>query len=188
MNDGDAAAEAAKHLAKLHADISATENQQMLREVIQLHDGSVVQNIRKRLQLVQTSDGRQGGAQAGVDENFVGGEVEFAAVVFLDIDGFGCGKSGRAVDEIEIVCAEHGLFVTVAGLQHDLILTLDNAWHVDASDLGVDAEIFGATGHVSDASAAHHGFCGRAAGVDASATDKFALDHCGAPSSLGERF
>ena len=140
------------------------------------------------MHLIETGDGRQGGAHAGVDENFVGGEVEFVAVVFLDIDGFGCGKARSAVDEVEIVCAEHGLFVIVAGQQHDLIFTLDHAGHVHASDLGVDAEVFCATGHVSDASAAHHGFCGSAAGVDASATDKFALDHCDAPSSLGERF
>src|ERR1019366_1914779 len=39
LDDGHATTEAAKHLPKLQADISASKNQQMLRNGVQLHDG-----------------------------------------------------------------------------------------------------------------------------------------------------
>jgi hypothetical protein len=73
--------------------------------MLQFHDGSVVQNIGKRLHLIEPIDRRHGRARAGVDKNFVGGEVDFFAIVFVYGEGFGAGEARRAVDEVKILCA-----------------------------------------------------------------------------------
>src|SRR6516164_10270148 len=65
VNDGYPAAEAAKHLTKLQADVATAKHQQVLRQFGQLHDTGVGQ----RADAVEPFDGRRAGMSPSVNEN-----------------------------------------------------------------------------------------------------------------------
>src|ERR1035441_419564 len=76
LDNGHATAEAAKHLPKLQADISASEDQQMLWNGVQLHDGSAVEKGHG----FQAVNCWHGWTRPCVDEYLVGDEGSLAAV------------------------------------------------------------------------------------------------------------
>src|ERR1035438_2608692 len=65
LDDGHPTTEAAKHLPKLQADISASKNQQVFRNRVQLHDGCAVEK-GYGLQAVEC---RHRGTRTCVDED-----------------------------------------------------------------------------------------------------------------------
>ncbi len=67
VKNGDAAAEAAKHLSKFEADVTASENEEMLGESRELHYGFVGEIGGG----IEAGDGRDARAAAGVDEDFL---------------------------------------------------------------------------------------------------------------------
>src|ERR1019366_47131 len=80
LDNGHATAEAAKHLPNLQADISASKDQQTLRNGVQLHDGSAVEKGHG-LQAVECG---HRGTRTGVDEDLRGSECSLAAVSLPD--------------------------------------------------------------------------------------------------------
>src|ERR1019366_9490469 len=85
LDNGHATAEAAKHLPKLQADISASKDQQMLRNGVQLHDGSAVEKGYG----LQAVERRHGWTRPCVDEDLPGGQRSLAAVPLPDKQGLG---------------------------------------------------------------------------------------------------
>ena len=65
LDDGDLAAKAPEHLAKLQADVTPAQHEQVFRQFAQLHDAGVGQVI-DRLEARQTGDVR---VRSGVDED-----------------------------------------------------------------------------------------------------------------------
>ncbi len=59
VNDGNAAAEPGEHLAKLEADIAAAENQEMLGDSVEFHDGGVGE-IAGRVEAANRGESRDG--------------------------------------------------------------------------------------------------------------------------------
>jgi hypothetical protein len=83
LHHGDVAAEAAEHLRELETDVAASENQQMLRDVRQLHDGGRIE----RRDLVEALESGAGRPAAAVDEYEIGVEALPAAAVQRAADG-----------------------------------------------------------------------------------------------------
>jgi hypothetical protein len=67
VKDGDAAAEAAKHLPKFEANVTTSENEEVFGESGELHNG-LVGEIGGG---IEAGDGRYAWAAAGVDEDFL---------------------------------------------------------------------------------------------------------------------
>src|SRR3984893_4272274 len=92
VDDGNAAAETREHLAKLEADIAATENDEMLGDGFEFHDGNVGEVARR----IEARDAGNGGAGANVDEDFLRGQ-RFAG----DFEGVRAGELGVAAVEAQ---------------------------------------------------------------------------------------
>ena len=88
LDDGDLAAEATEHLAELEADVAAAQHQEVIGDLVQLHDGRGVQRRHRR----QTVDWRHAGAPAGVDHDGIGAQAPRAAVVQTDLQGLRPGE------------------------------------------------------------------------------------------------
>ncbi len=98
LNDGDAAAKAAKELAKFEADVPAADDQKMLGHGVQFHDGSAVE-IRNVLQAFER---RHGGAAASVDENFIGSKRALRTVLHSNLNRARAREAGFSEQKIEI--------------------------------------------------------------------------------------
>src|ERR1039458_7828883 len=98
LDDGHPTTETAKHLPKLQADISASNNQQMLRNRIQLHDRSAVEKGHG----LQAVECRHRWARTCVDEDSLGGECSLAAVSLPDKQELGAGETGLAEDQLKM--------------------------------------------------------------------------------------
>ena len=68
LNDRHAAAETAEKLSKLETDVAAAEDQQVVGNGIQFHDGGVVQ----KWSAIQTIQPGTRGTGAGIDEDVLG--------------------------------------------------------------------------------------------------------------------
>src|ERR1019366_4163798 len=139
LDDGHLTAEAAKHLPKLQADVSASEDQQMLRNGVQLHDGSAVEKGHG-LQAVECG---HRGTLTGVDEDLRGSECSLAAVSLPDKQGLGAGETGFAEDQLKICRLLNAPLATIAKAVHDVARALPDPFHVDADVAGVNAIISG---------------------------------------------
>src|SRR4029077_6317661 len=131
-------------------------NEEMRRNFGEFHDRSAIQggNVSK------PGNVRDGGAATGVDKEAVGSEVEFAALLRADGDGFGAGEGSRAVDEIEIF--GFGDAALAAGTEQidDVALAFADALHGDTQGAGVDAVTGATSGEIGDAAAGNHGLGG----------------------------
>ena len=98
LEDGDATAQAVEELREFQADVAPAEHEKMRRNFAEFHDRSAVQegNFREARNI---GDRR---AASGVDKETVSGEVEFAALLRTDDDGFGAGKRSHTIEEIEV--------------------------------------------------------------------------------------
>src|ERR1700676_1517520 len=70
VDDGNAAAETREHLAKLEADIAGTENDEMLGDGFEFHDGNVGEEARR----IEAGNAGNRGAGADIDEDFLRGQ------------------------------------------------------------------------------------------------------------------
>ena len=147
LDDGHATAEAAKHLPKLQADIAASENEQMFRNRVQLHDGSAVEK-RYGLQAVECGHRR---TRTRVDEDLVGGERSLAAVFQPDEQRLGAGETGVAEDQLDVGGLLNACLAGIAETLHDIALALPDPFHVDADVTGVNAIISTSPRQISDA-------------------------------------
>src|ERR1019366_5579970 len=182
LDNGHATAEAAKHLPKLQADISASKDQQTLRNGIQLHDGSAVEKGHG-LQAVECG---HRGTRTGVDEDLRGSECSLAAVSLPDKQGLGAGETGFAEDQLKICRLLNAPLATIAKAVHDIALALPAPFHIDADVAGVNAIIGASPREVSDAGAGDHGLGGSASLIDAGAANMLALDESGVHAGFSQ--
>src|ERR1035437_633108 len=182
LDNGHAAAEAAKHLPKLQADVTASENEQMLRNGVQLHDGSAVKK-RHGLQAVECG---HRGTRTCVDKDSLGVECSLAAVFLPDEQRLGPGETGFAEDQIKIPRVYNASLAAIAKAVHDIARALPVAFHVDADVTGLNAIISASPCKISDAGTGDHGLRGSASLVDAGSADMFALDESGVHPGFGQ--
>src|ERR1035438_5434224 len=155
----------------------------MLRNGVQLHDGSAVEKGHV-FQAVNCWHGR---TRTCVDENLPGGEYTLAAIFWPDEQGLGAGETGFAEDQLDIGGLLNACLAGIAKTVYDIALALPDAFHVDANVAGVNAVIGASPRQISDAGAGDHGLGGSASHVDAGTADILALDDSGAHSGFSQR-
>src|ERR1700686_2794557 len=77
LNNCHAASEAPEELSKLHTNVATVQDQQMLGNSVEFHDGHVVQS-RNVVQAIQFGLRRAG---TGIDKDIFGGERALSAIV-----------------------------------------------------------------------------------------------------------
>ncbi len=163
LHHGHRAAKTPVHLRKLKADITATENNQMFRQTIELHNGTVRQ-IRHR---GEPRNVRHDGARAHVDEDSRRTEEPLAHA-----------QLGRAFETG--MAAYHGavlhllqpLLDAVACIERHRRGPLPDGAHVHAHRAAdVDTILRGTTRQVGRVGAGHQRLGGHATGVDAGAAE-----------------
>ena len=184
VDEGDAAPEAAEHLAELDADVAAAEDQEVIGDLVELHEGGV----RVVRDVAEAVDRWDGGARADVDDDGGGGQVALPAVVEVDADLVGCGEAGGAHEEVERLDLPEAGLGAVTERFHDVAFALAHAFQVDgdAAVAGADAVFCGAPCDVGDAGAGDHGLGRGATLVDAGTAGVLALDEGDALPGLGE--
>src|ERR1035437_2219029 len=135
LDDGHATTEAAKHLPKLQADVATSENDQMFRNRVQLHDGSAV----KKGYGLQAVECRHGWTRTSVDEDLPCGECSLPTVFLPDEQGPSAGETGLAEDQLKIRRFFDASLAASAKAVHDIALALPNTFHVDTDGSGVNA-------------------------------------------------
>ncbi len=178
VNDRDAAAKPAEHLAEFEADVSAAEDQQMLGNFLQFHHGDIGE-IRNRVNPSERGDAR---TRPGIDENFLAFES-----LAVDLDLMGAGKARVPTDEADVLVPRDAFFDGVAEVLNDFVFFGDDGGKIDRNFTGANAPARSIARVVSDLSRSNHCFSGRAAGVDAGAADFGAFDERDFPAQVGER-
>src|SRR6266705_2694809 len=171
-----------EHLAELQADIAATEHDEVLGQLGELHDARGIEEANP----VEPRDGRHRGPAAGVDDDALAFQFARAAAFEFHDDAPRVLESGLAKDELEVCGFLQGLLAVIAEALDHAALAIDHPAHVYRDAAGVDAVVFRAPGEIRDAAARDHRLGGRAADVDAGAADLFALDHCELPAGASE--
>src|ERR1035437_3442245 len=169
LDDGHATTETAKHLPKLQADVATSEDQQMLRNRVQLHDGSAVQ----KGYALHAVECRNRGTRTCVDEDLLRSKCKLAAVFLPDEQGPSAGETGFAEDQLEICCLLNAALAAIAKAVDDIALALPHAFHVDADVAGMNAIISASPRQIRDAGAGDHGLRGSASLIDAGTADMF---------------
>ena len=182
LDHGHGATEATEHLREFETDVAATEHDQVLRGLVQLHDrGRVeVRNIGEAVDLWRGVSG------TGVDEDQVGRQLLLGVAVAGDTETARSGEGGRAANEIEPLGRFDPFLATGAEGLDDLPLALPDDRLIDRDRAGLDPVIGAAAGEPGHAGAGHHGLGRRAAVIDAGAADLVPLDQGGPSSGPGQ--
>ena len=145
LHDRHRRPEAAEHLRELAADVAAAEDDEVRRELIQLHDAVVVEPGDP----LDALDRRRDGASAHVDDHHVP-PVPLARDVELALPH----EPGVAGDEAKpLPRGGEFPFESLAPLADDGVLARDDGREVHADDPGVHAQPAGRARHVRCASA-----------------------------------
>jgi hypothetical protein len=182
LKDGDAAAKSVEKLAKLEANVASTDDEKMLWDGIEFHDGSAVE-IGNAFQTIDRRDRR---AAAGIDEKFVGSEGALRAVLEAHLNGARPSEPGVAEEKIEIGCLFDAGLVTVAEADDNRALAFANSAQVNGDAAGVDAIIRTTAREVGDAAARDHRFGGSATLVYTRAADVRAFHKSSAEAGIGQ--
>ena len=118
LHDGDGTAKAAKHLAEFQTDVAASQNKQVFRQLLQLHDRSGVERAH-RIEPGNAGSCRPG---AGIDENGVGGQCPRAAGIEPHLDDVGTGEAPFAENELDILGIFQATLVPSAKVVHNCLL------------------------------------------------------------------
>src|SRR6266850_78960 len=177
MQDGDAAAEPAKHLSKFEADVTASENQEMLGNGGEPHDGFVGE-IGNGFEAENHRDTR---AATGVDEN----PFAFEGIL-ADLELMRRNETRVAAMKAKFGALVYLFLLAATKTQDDFVFLGDDFGQIDADVGGVDAPARGVPCVVSDLRAMNHRFGRRATDVDAGAPKIFFFDQRHGPSEIGE--
>ena len=123
MKNSDAATKAAKHLSKFHANVATAENEEMLRQSGELHNGFVGEKWR----VIETRDRRNTRAAAGIDENFLAFES-----VITNLELMGANKAGMAAMEPKVRAFVYLFLLAAAKTEHDFIFLGDDFGEINA--------------------------------------------------------
>jgi hypothetical protein len=177
VHDGHGAAEAAKHLAELEANVATAENQEMLRQFAQLHQGLVGQ-IADRIEAGKI---RRIRACAGIDEDALALQD-----VFIDFNLVRRPKMCAAAIEAQAGMLDDIPLLIAAESQHDSILSVHHKGKVHFNAAGADAPTRSVPRVMRDLRGSDHRFRGRAAGVNAGAAEVRFLDESNGPAAFSE--
>ena len=168
LDDGDLAAESAKHLTELETDVTAADDDEMRRRGVQRQHRAVGE-IRH---LVQALERRSRGTSADVDEDSFSPQST-GSDEHLVRGGESC-VSGE--DRAPVECPK-AVFESIPRPAGDRVLPRLDLRHVDA-DRAIDhhAEISGPSRHVCRIGAGDHRLGRNASGVHAGAAEQMALD------------
>ena len=181
MYDRHRASEAAKHLAELDPDIAAAEDDEVLGDGVELHQGS----RRQKPDIRETVYIRDRGLRAGIDEEPRSGELELVS----DYDAARVRKTRFAKDQLDVLFSLETFAASAAEEVYDGALALPNAVELDVHSTGTHAVVTCTTGQVSHPRARNHRLGWGAAVDDAGAADSVvALDDGCLLSGFGERF
>ena len=122
------------------------------------------------------------GAAAGVDEDFVAFER-----FIVHGEGVRAGEARMSAIEMHLGAGGDLLFLALAKAEHPFVLLGDDFGKVHGDVLCVNAPASGVASVMSDQSAMHHGFGGRATSVDAGAAEETFLDEGHRPTFVSER-
>ena len=168
LDDGDFAAEAAVHLSEFDADVTASNDDEMLRKKVDLEHGGVGEVI----DLVDAGEGWDIGAATYVEEDLWGFEQVFAH----SYCGGGFELCVAGVDGAVGIGPQAG-FDAVARFEEDFFFAGFDGLHVDGEAAGnVDAVEGGAACHLHGVGVGDEGLGRDAAGVDAGSAEELALD------------
>jgi len=181
LQDADSTAETAEELTEFETDVAATENQQVVGNSIEFHDGRAVE----RCDGIESIQPGTIGARAGIDKDMLRFDGSAAAIFQLNVDGFGSVEAGIAEYEIDIRSFFDARLSAIAEAVDDLALAVSNFHHVNGDRPGMDAVVGSAPGKVGNAGAGDHGFSRSAANVNARAPHVLAFDECGTQAGCG---
>src|SRR3990172_368179 len=123
MNDRHAASEAPKHLAELQPDVAAAKDQEVFRQLLQLHDRRVGQG----LDLIQPLEAGNVGPGARVDEDPLG--LQHLAT---NLDLMRPHKPGVTAIEAHSPAPLDPALLPAAELLHNVVFSLDDPGEIDA--------------------------------------------------------
>src|SRR5208282_5093828 len=177
VNNRDAAAEPAKHLAKLQPDVAATQDEQMLGYFGKFHDAGVGE-VFNRLQAWKAGNVRP---RSRIDEDALALQQ---LVSHFDLPG--AGESGMPAVKVQALPGIDPALLPGAKAFHNLVLAGHDRRQIDAHIASLDAPARGMARVVSNLGAGHHGLGGSATGVDASATQLRLLHQGYRPAEIGQ--
>ncbi len=105
---------------------------------------------------------------------------------FTLFDGVGLHKARLAAKQAHGFALGDTFFEAGAVVAHHAILTRHHGGHVNAHGAGADAPALRLPGVIGDLRAGHHGFGGRASGVDAGAAEIGLFHQGNVPALIGQ--
>jgi hypothetical protein len=177
VENGDAAPEAAKHLSEFKADVAAAENEQVIGNGSELHDG-LVGEIRD---IFEAGNRWNVWVAAGVDEDFFTFEE-----IIANLELMRGQKTCGCTIEAEAGALIHLLLLAGAKAENDFVFLGDDFGEIDGYVRGIDAPTLGVARVISNLRAVDHCFGRCAADIDTSAAEIFFFDEGYGPAQIGE--
>src|ERR1700674_5334363 len=182
LNDRHSTAKPAEELTKLQANVASAQDQQMIRNGIEFHNGNVVEE-RDCVQTIEFGPRR---ASAGIDENVFRRNCAPAAVLQANVNSLGAAESRFAEDQFEVCSLLNLRLASTSKTVDDLAFALTNFRQVNADRSSLHTVFGGPARQVRDTAAGHHSFRGSASFVHAGAADMLPLDESGTHSGTGK--
>src|SRR5947209_2852490 len=126
----DSTTEAAKHLGEFQANVSASQNQQMFRQHLQIQNRSGVERFYR----IESGDAGPCRPSAGIDKNGVGDQCPSAAANQPNLNNFWTGEMRFAENELDVLRIFQEMLYSCTELVHDALLASIDLRQVD-SDL-----------------------------------------------------
>src|SRR2546429_6690170 len=149
VQNGDAAAVAAKHLPKFQADVAGSENQEVFGEGRELHDGFVGE-IRDG---IQAGDRRNSRMAAGVDENLFAFEQ-----IIANLELMRANKTSVAAMKTKVSAFVDLFLLAAAKTEYHFVLLGNDLGELYADVGGVDTPACGVSRVVGNLRAMNHRF------------------------------
>ena len=171
FDDRDLAAEPAEHLAELQPDVAAAKDDQVLGDLVELHDRGRVEHR----DVARAVDRQRPGPGARVDDDHRRADRPGAAVGEGDLERLRPGEVGLALDQVKPLLRETAGVVLPRAADHRP-LALAHRRQVDRDRAGPHPVLGAAARQVGEARAGDHGLGRGAPGVDADPAERAALD------------
>src|SRR5712691_5741156 len=157
MDDCHAAAKAPEHLPELEADVPSAKHQQVIGDLVQLHDGGVCEIAG----CFKSLDAGNGGTRARVDEDTLTFE-RLAA----DGEAVRTGEARLSAIETQVRALVHSALLSRAKALYDLIFARDNRRQINGYAIRFHAPARRVARVVGYLGGSDHGLRRRATGVD----------------------
>ncbi len=187
LNNRHAAAKTPEELSKLRPNVAATQNQQVIGNHVQFHDGRVVESWNV-VQAIQFGPCRAG---TRIDKDIFGGERTLRAIVGENFNRLWTSrrtsKPGLAENQFEVCRLFDARLTAIAKFVDNIAFALANYSKIDTdiSRPGVHSIISSAPREIGDSAACHHRLRGSAPLVNARPAHMFPLNQSSVHSGCG---